>query len=246
MPAIRIRHVCDLTYERFPHRKVKAPRIANELLTSIAISSLFAMRHANYYTTLEKHTMKKKILALALVLGGAMSATAVSAQDVNGFFLQGKLGSASSSSNDFDDEVTSFQFNGGYRWGAFGIEAGYVDFGGFEGEDRNFDLDADINGFTLGGNFRTSFSDSWFFGARAGAFFWEADADTVVPSSTSPTSFLVVRRGEDSTDFYAGVSVGYDFNEQFSVGLSYDYFGPESNEVSLETNVLSLMGEARF
>ncbi len=190
--------------------------------------------------------MKMKILALTLVLGSAMTATTVTAQDLNGFFLQGKIGSASSSANDFDDEVTSYQFNGGYRWGAFGIEAGYVDFSGFEGEDRNFDLDADINGFTLGGNFRTSFADSWYFGARAGAFFWEADADVVVPSSVSPTTFLVVRRDANNTDFYAGVSVGYDFNDQFSVGVAYDYFGPEDDDISLETNVLSLMGEVRF
>lgn len=190
--------------------------------------------------------LKTRILATALLLGAAMTATSVSAQDLNGFFLQGKLGSASASADDFDDEATSFQFNGGYRWGAFGIEAGYVDFSGFEGENRNFDLDADVSGFTLGGNFRTSFADSWYFGLRAGAFFWEADADVVVPSSTSPNSFIVVRRDADATDFYAGASVGYDFNEQFSVGLSYDYFGPEDDDVSLETNVLSLMAEVRF
>ncbi len=190
--------------------------------------------------------MKLKLLALALVLGATTAATTASAQDVNGFFLQGSLGSASSTANDFDDEVTSFQFNGGYRWGVFGLEAGYVDFDGFEGENNNFDLEADISGFTLGGNVRTSFADGWYLGARAGAFFWEGDADTVVPSSTSPTSFLVVRQDVDNTDFYAGVSVGYDFNEQFSVGVAYDYFGPEDDEVSLEANVLSIVGELRF
>lgn len=190
--------------------------------------------------------MKTTMLATALLLGGAMTATSVSAQDLEGMFLRGSIGSASSTADDFDDEVSSFQITGGYRWGAFGIEAGYVDFSGFEGEDRNFDLDADINGFTLGGNFRTSFADSWYFGLRAGAFFWEADADTVVPSSTSPTSFIVARRDASATDFYAGASVGYDFNEQFSLGVSYDYFGPEDNDVSLETNVLSLVGEVRF
>ncbi len=190
--------------------------------------------------------MRTKPLPLALILGAALAATSVSAQDLDGFFAQGRLGSASTTANDFDDDVTSFQFTGGYRWGAFGLEAGYVDFSGFEGEDRNFRLDADVSGFTLGGNYRTSFANSWFFGARLGAFFWEADADTLVPSSTNPNSFIVVRRDDDAVDLYAGVSVGYDFNEQFSLGLSYDYFGPEGDDISLETNVLSLVGEVRF
>ncbi len=190
--------------------------------------------------------MRTKLLPLALLLGASLAATSVSAQNLDGFFAQGRLGSASTTRNDFDDDVTSFQFTGGYRWGAFGLEAGYVDFSGFEGEDRNFRLDADVSGFTLGGNYRTSFANSWFFGARLGAFFWEADADTLVPSSTNPNSFLVVRRDDDAVDFYAGVSVGYDFNEQFSLGLSYDYFGPEGDDISLETNVLSLVGEVRF
>jgi len=190
--------------------------------------------------------MRTKLLTLALILGGALATTSVAAQELDGLFLQGRIGSASSSADDFDDEVSSFQITGGFRWGAFGLEGGYVDFSGFEGENRNLDLDADISGFTLGGNFRTSFADSWFFGARVGAFFWEADADTVVPSSTSPNTFLVVRREADAVDFYAGVSVGYDFNEKFSLGVSYDYFGPEDDDISLETNVLSLVGEVRF
>ena len=189
---------------------------------------------------------KTKAGALVLALLGTAVAANVSAQDVDGLFVQGRLGSASTTSSDFDDDANSYQITAGYRWGAFGIEAGYVDFSGFEGEDRNFDLDADVQGFTIGGNFRAPFGEGWFFGARAGAYIWEADADTVVPSSTSPGSFLVVRRDVDNTDFYAGVSVGYDFNESFGLGLAYDYFGPEDGDVSLEANVLSLVGEVRF
>lgn len=191
--------------------------------------------------------MKMIKLALATALLASTAAAAVSAQTVEGAFLQGRVGSASATSSDFDDEATSWQLTGGYRWGnGFGLEAGYVDFNGFEGEDRNFDIDSDISGFTLGGNYRTSFAGNWFFGARLGAFFWEGDADTVVPSSVNPNTFLVVRREVDNTDFYAGVSVGYDFSDRFSLGLAYDYFGPEDDDVSLETNVLQIMGEVRF
>ncbi len=184
-------------------------------------------------------------IAASLTLALGLCATAA-AQSVDGFFLQARAGSASATSSDFDKDVTAAQITGGYRWGAFGVEAGYVNFNGFEGERDVFDLEADVDGFTLGGNFRAPFGTGWYFGARAGAFFWQADADTLVPSSTQPGRFLVVRRDESSTDLYAGVSLGYDFNEQVGLGLAYDYFGPEGDDVSLETNVLSVVGEIRF
>ena len=191
--------------------------------------------------------MKFKIVALALALGAAMTATTVSAQDYDGFFLQGKIGSASSTESDFDDDVTMFEFNGGYRWGIFGIEGGYVDFGDFEGFDESFDLDGNISGWTLGGNIRATFADSWYFGARAGAFFWDGDADFVLCVNPSPPGTCsVVESDIDGTDFYAGASVGYDFNPQFSLGVAYDYYGAEDGDIELSANAISLVGEVRF
>jgi hypothetical protein len=191
--------------------------------------------------------MKIKLLAISLLLAGGLTATSVSAQDFNGFFLQGKLGSASASDDNFDDDVTSFEFNGGYRWGVFGIEGGYTDFGDFEGFDSGLDLDGNLSGWTLGGNFRTAFADGWYFGGRAGAFFWDGDADFVLCVNPSPPGTCSVVQGDiDGTDFYAGVSVGYDFNPQFSLGLAYDYYGAEDGDVDLGANVISLVGEVRF
>ena len=52
--------------------------------------------------------------------------------------------------------------------------------------------------------------------------------------------------GEGTIGVYAGVGVGYDFSDRFSLGLAYDYFGPGKDDVSLQTNTLSLTGEVRF
>jgi len=187
--------------------------------------------------------MNKKILALALG-ASALFATPAFAQDPTGFFIDGRLGSASIDEDDFDDDASAFQINAGYRWGGWGIEGGYIDFGSYEGEDLGFNIDADIDGWMLGINGRSSFSNTWYLSGRLGAFFWDADADTVI--CETPTNCATISAGADGTDFYAGVGVGYDFNPQWSVGLAYDYFGPEEDDVSLSTNVFSLTTEFRF
>lgn len=193
--------------------------------------------------------MKKTALALALAAGALVAGTATAQDASSGFFLDGRVGSASIDEDDFDDEVGTFQINGGYRWNNLGVELGYVSFSEFEGEveqtGQNFDIDADIDGFMIGLNGRTNFGDSpWYVSGRLGAFLWEADASAVVPSTEN--NFIVVDANEDGTDLYAGVGVGYDFNEQFSLGLAYDYFGPGKDDVSLQTNTLSVTGEVRF
>ena len=193
--------------------------------------------------------MKKTALALAVGIGSLIAGTATAQDASNGLFIDGRVGSASIDEDDFDDEASTFQINGGYRWNGLGIEAGYVKFSEFEGEveesGENFELDADIDGFMIGLNGRTNFGDSpWYMSGRLGAFLWEADAQAVVPSTEN--EFIVVNADEDGTDLYAGVGVGYDFSDTFSMGLAYDYFGPGKDDVSLQTNTLSVTGEVRF
>jgi len=57
---------------------------------------------------------------------------------------------------------------------------------------------------------------------------------------------LKAHKLKDGTDFYAGASVGYDFNEQFSLGVAYDFYGAEDEDVSFDANVFSVVGELRF
>lgn len=187
--------------------------------------------------------MKNTALTIALA-AGALFAANTQAQDATGFFLDGRIGSASIDEDQFDDDTTSFQINGGYRWGGWGIEAGYVNFDDFDGEVEDIEVQAGVDGFTLGLNGRTNLADGpWYLSGRLGAFFWDAEADTVLSIDGTPTR---ISADTDGTDFYAGVGFGYDFSEQFSLGLAYDYFGPEGDDLTLDTNVISLTGEVRF
>lgn len=190
--------------------------------------------------------MKAKTCLLPLLLLGALAATPAMAQD-GGFFLEGRGGSASFDEDPFDDTTTAFQFNVGYRWGLFGLEGGYVSFNDIEDTFAGIDVNAEIDGWTLGVNGRSNFADQWYLSGRLGAFMWDADANTVI--CETPSNCASVRADDDGTDFYAGVGVGYDFNDQWSAGIAYDYFGIEGSgdEIdTLDTNVFSATVELRF
>ena len=104
--------------------------------------------------------MKKTALCLALAAGALFAASAnAQTTDPTGFFLEGRIGSASIDEDQFDDDTTAFQFNGGYRWGNFGLEAGYVNFDDFDDELEDIEVQAGIDGFTLGVNGRTNLGD---------------------------------------------------------------------------------------
>jgi OOP family OmpA-OmpF porin/outer membrane immunogenic protein len=188
--------------------------------------------------------MNKTTLAALLGLSSLVAMPAAFAQDRNnGFFIEARGGSASVDEDDFDDTTTAFQIGGGYRWGGFGIEGGYVTFNDFEDNSQGLDINAEVDGFTLGVNGRTNFAEDWYLSGRIGAFFWDAEADTAVLVGTTPTR---IEADDDGTDFYAGVGMGYDFSEQVSLGVAYDYFGPETDASDLGTNVFSVTGEVRF
>jgi OOP family OmpA-OmpF porin/outer membrane immunogenic protein len=52
--------------------------------------------------------------------------------------------------------------------------------------------------------------------------------------------------GLDDTSWYAGAGVGYDFSNNASVGLNYDYFDAKKDNVDLSTDMISLSAEYRF
>ena len=191
--------------------------------------------------------MKKIHIAAALIAALAAPSAFAQATDRTGFFIEGRGGSASVSEDEFDDTSTAFQFNGGYRWGAIGIEGGYATFNDFEDSDSGLDINAELDGYTLGINGRYNFAPQWYLAGRVGAFFWDADANAAVcvVAGTNQVCNLV-DADTDGTDFYAGVGVGYDFNEMFSMGAAYDYFGADGDEVTLDTNVFSVTAEVRF
>ena len=184
-----------------------------------------------------------KARSACLLLAGLFAAPVAMAQDA-GFFVEGRGGSASVDEDEFDDTTTAFLIGGGYRWEAFGVEAAYVSFNDFEDEAFGLDANAELDGWTLGVNGKAHFADQWYISGEVGAFFWSADVDSVI--CESPGNCARISGDDDGTDFYAGVGLGYDFSEQFSVGVAYDYFGASADDVNLDNNVFWAILELRF
>ncbi len=51
---------------------------------------------------------------------------------------------------------------------------------------------------------------------------------------------------DSDNDFYVGVGAGYDLNERFGLGLSYDRYKLGDGGTDLKYGVLSVTGELRF
>lgn len=191
--------------------------------------------------------MKKIHLAVALIAALAAPSAFAQATDHTGFFVNGSVGSGNVSEGNFSDTGTAWQLNGGYRWGTFGIEGGYADFANLSDTAEGLDVNAALNGFTLGANGRFNFAEQWYLSGRAGFFFWDADANAAVCAVAGTNRVCnLIEADTDGTDYYVGFGLGYDFNEQFSLGVAYDYFAAEDNDLKLNTNTYSITGEVRF
>jgi hypothetical protein len=105
----------------------------------------------------------------------------------------------------FSDSDTAIQLKGGYMFSdMFGIEAGYVDLGDYDG-DGGFRLDAD--GYWLAGIANWSVADNWDVYGKVGAFAIDATSDQVIPG------FGMVKKNDTETNLFGGVGVEYDFGE---------------------------------
>lgn len=172
------------------------------------------------------------VAALALAAAGVVCSAAAQA---DGIFLDGSVGRS-----EFDlGKDTSYAINGGYRWGMFGLEGGYVDLGktdrgysGFSGLHEGVDL----SGWTAGINGKFDLSPDWYLKARGGLYHWKADM-----------SFANSRDAEFSgTDWYAGVGVGYNVSQRVGIGLNYDYYRAGEKAMDFNAKTLSLNTEIRF
>ncbi|MCB1608124.1 MAG: porin family protein [Xanthomonadales bacterium] len=167
------------------------------------------------------------MISAALPLGWSAAAQA---EEHSGFFIDGRLGRASVDDSGVDDSTFGGTISAGYRWGYWGVDLGYANFNGFG--DGGVDLDVD--GITAGLNARFNIADHWYVSARGGAFAWDADLKAGN-----------LRISDDGTDFYAGIGAGYDFSQNFSAGLAYDYFNVDAAG-DADVDLISLNGELRF
>ncbi|MEW9572440.1 outer membrane protein [Rhodanobacter sp. Si-c] len=194
--------------------------------------------------------MNKRIqMTIAAVLLAAASSGAMAADD-GAFFINGNLGQSRYHDSGFGDKTdTAGAVRLGYDWNAgafsFGAEGGYVDLGKASGMayvpyGGVYGISAKTSGWLLGGNFKYHFANGMYLSSRMGYF-----------RSTFDTSVS----GIGSQDFsgngaYAGVGFGYDFNRNFSLGVSYDrYHGRASiydEKVGENIDMFSAFAEFRF
>ncbi len=183
-------------------------------------------------------TLDKKA-GLALISAAFLLPATVWAD--SGFYVAGSIGSATLDEDfdgfDVDDDVESFRILGGWKFNdAFGIEAGYVDFGTFE---ERIDLGAvtaltelTADGWTFGGTLAAPLSDQFSVFGRAGVFVWDADIDV---------DGIRAAVEDDSNPYYGGGAKFY-FTPNFS--LVGDWTRYELDDV--DSDVISLGFEYRF
>jgi OOP family OmpA-OmpF porin len=163
-----------------------------------------------------------KITMSALLL--ALSATPFSATAGEGFYAGASIGSAELDGDfdglDIDDSATAYRLVGGWWVNRYlALEAGYHNFGDFEqsfnvnGTSSEARLSAD--GYTLGVQVSYPLTSMVAVFGRAGAFFWDGEAEINNLSQASP----------EETNPYLSLGVSYALTDNLS--LNGDWTGYE-------------------
>jgi len=202
--------------------------------------------------------MKNTIFAIALATAGLAAVPAlVQAQEGNAgnssFFVNGNIGQSNLSKDAYDDSDTGYDANIGYRWAfspnvAIGVEGGYADLGKFRAKSNYLSgigpiPDAKVSGWTLGLNGHFNLNPNWYISARGG--FFRSDVKGMDFGSYG-SGGAPVYVDDTSSKYYAGAGFGYDFSNNFSVGLNYDYYKADKHGLYLDPNLVSVSGEFRF
>ena len=196
--------------------------------------------------------MRKTLTALALA--AAFAAAPAFAQDTgnsagNGFYLNGNVGHSQVISGPNNGSDTGYAINGGYRWAlspqfALGAEVGYNDLGNvqiknvFNNQPVVANQKSSLHGWTAGASAHYNFNPNWYVSGRAGVYAWKGEGE-------SSDNFPLFARHSD-TGYYGGVGFGYDINRNFGLGLAYDYYHADKNDLNLSTNLYSVNAEYRF
>ncbi|MGN6478601.1 outer membrane beta-barrel protein [Luteibacter sp.] len=150
-------------------------------------------------------------------------------------------------SDDRDDRA--FDARVGYRWAltdtlALGVEGGYADLGkgtanedgslvlGSTGYYANYHTDREqkSKAILLGANIRWHFLERWSLAARAGAARYKTSYDSVefdsITGVAQPARYYSYTHR--SSDYYAGLSLGFDVLSNLTVSVNYDQFQPDA------------------
>lgn len=185
-----------------------------------------------------KRTKTTLSLATALLLTSALPLAAHAGPDA---YVGASIGNARLDDNfdgfSIDTDTNAYHFFGGIQFSdAFGIEAGYLDFGDFsESVDLGGILsrtDISGDGWTMGATLALPLSENLSLFGKGGVFFWDADI--------SVDGFSIDTPGDDNP--YYGGGLKLDLGERFS--LIGDWTVYEFDVV--ETDVISLGFSYRF
>ena len=195
--------------------------------------------------------MKNTAFAIALSAAGLFAApvlTHAANGDNGGFFVNGMIGQSNLDKGAYNDSDTGYGGNVGYRWAlspavAIGLEGGYTYLGkydpksGFEGTGLPR---AEVKGWNVGANGHFNITPQWYISGRAGWFRPE------VKGGFFDAAGLPVSVDDTSNKWYAGAGFGYDFTNNFSVGLNYDYYKANVSGLNLNPDLVSVSAELRF
>jgi len=165
-----------------------------------------------------EHTMKKSILAYALISTGFLStATLVHAEaynpdsDAAGVYVGGNYGYLRVDGDDeFDDDKDAYQVFLGYSLNEYvAVEGSYVDFGDY----GNSLASAETDGYTLGLKLGLPVTNNIEIYAKGGQLWYETDY-----------SVLGVDGNEDDTGLFAGVGVSYHLDKNWAVKVDYTVY----------------------
>jgi OOP family OmpA-OmpF porin/outer membrane immunogenic protein len=197
--------------------------------------------------------MRSTVFAIALATAGLSAVPALShADDANGtnggFFVNGNVGRSNLDKGVYNDDDTGYGANIGYRWAlnpnvALGIEGGYTDLGKFDPRSSVDGLGigrASVKGWTAGVNGHFNITPQWYLSGRAGLFRADIKGGYLDATGTA------VNIDDTSDKYYAGAGFGYDFSNNFSVGLNYDYYKANTAGLKLDPNLVSVSAEVRF
>ncbi|MEO8671852.1 MAG: outer membrane beta-barrel protein [Tahibacter sp.] len=164
------------------------------------------------------------------------------------YFVELAAGKASVAASVFDDDSTQWSGRLGYRWGVFGVDAGYADLGGFNNRvvfgDTPVDMRLDLSGWTLGANLRLPLREGSNFTARSGVFGWKSSGSGVPAGEQGPV--LTELPDESGTAWYAGIGFSFDFGANTSVGVNLDRYMAKSILSDFHINTYSVSLEQRF
>ncbi len=181
-----------------------------------------------------------KIQSIIITAALAVSIPSITFAE-SGFFVSGSIGKATLS-EDFDDfnvdtDSTAFRVTAGWRFNDyFAIEGGYNNFGQFEQtvdvEGVPTDVSLKADGFTLGGLAYVPLSDRFSLFGRAGAYFWDGDAEINNVTAATP----------EDANFYFGAGVRFALSDKLSATLD----GSRSDLDGASSTVLSVGLDFQF